>query len=227
MENKKTVIKLGYLSAIICAATFIGYIICFIGVISTSEIYMWTNFENYLEYINENNQLFKHIAQFLMMLFGISFLILILSISEISKESKKIFSKISAAFAIIFTTLVSIHYFIQISSVRLQLLNNETDGLIQFIQGNPISASSSINMLGWTLFLGLSCFFIIPIFKKEKIIRIAFLVNGISCITGGIGFIFQIDIITFLCMNLIMGVAVIVLSIGLIKYFNKLKKQTK
>ena len=227
MENKKIVLKLGYLSAILCAATFIGYIICFIGILSTSEMYMWTDFENYLEYVNENPQLFKHIAQLLMMLFVVSYLILTVTLNELVDANNKIFSKLSVSFAIIFAALVSIHYFIQISSVRIQLLNKETEGLLQFIQGNPISASSSINMLGWTLFFGLSSLFIFPVFKsgrKEKIIRAAFLTNGISCLAGGIGFIFQIDIITLICMNLIMGAAVMAFSIGLIGYFKRCNK---
>ncbi|MFC2137140.1 hypothetical protein ACFLTE_03090 [Bacteroidota bacterium] len=222
MNNNQSTLKLGFWSAIISLSTFIAYVICFAGILSTSEVFLWSNYENYLEYINENNQLFKHLAQFCMLIFGISYLIIIASLVELAENGKRILANLSLYFAIIFVAFISLHYFIQISTVRLQLSNGDTEGLLQFIQGNPISASSSINMLGWTIFFGLSCLFIVPIFEKEKLIRIAFLVNGISCLTGGVSFIFQIDIITLICMNMVMGVAVILFSIGLIKYFKNI-----
>ncbi len=46
-----------------------------------------------------------------------------------------------------FFVLIGINYFIQISAVRLQIKAGQTNGLGQFIQANPVSVFSAINML--------------------------------------------------------------------------------
>ncbi len=77
---------------------------------------------------------------------------------------------------------------------------NHFSGLEHFIQSNPTSFLSSVNMLGWTLFLGLSTFFLYAgLFKQSGIkgIRLGLLVNAVSCLFGGTGYLFQIDLLTF------------------------------
>lgn len=64
-------------------------------------------------------------------------------------------------------------------------------------QWNPTSALYSINLLGWTLFLGLSSFFLSNIFSNEKrgkVIRWLFILNGIICVLGTLAVIFEIMI---------------------------------
>ena len=103
-------------------------------------------------------------------------------------------------------------------------MKEQTEGIEHFLQANPISIMSAVNMLGWTLFLGLSSFFIAPVFSRDKlqrVLKITFIINGISCILSGIGYVFQIDIITFLFMNLGMGGAVTVMSITASIFFKK------
>jgi hypothetical protein len=54
-----------------------------------------------------------------------------------------------------FCVCVSVAYFVQITSTRLQIQAGNMDGLIQFTQSYNISAINGINMLGWTVFYGL------------------------------------------------------------------------
>jgi len=104
------------------------------------------------------------------------------------------------------------------------MLHGHTEGLEHFIQLNPDSVIVAINMLGWTVFFGLSSLFIVPIFssgKLEKVIKFSFLVNGIICILGAIGYVFEITILNILFFY-VMGAAVIVIAISSSIWFKRL-----
>ena len=86
---------------------------------------------------------------------------------------------------------------------------------------------TSIAMLGWTLFLGLSSFFIFSIFKGDglqKILIFAFIFNGVCCILAGVGYILQIDLLTFLFINIGAGGALMIISVSSTNLFRKLQK---
>lgn len=229
MDKKDNLyIKFGYWSALICIVTFVLFTICYIAILMINPLYIWTNITDYASYTQQTNQMWKYLAQFSMMVFGISYLVLLSSIFEYASENKKILARVSLYFGIIFTMLISIHYFVQLSTVRVNILRGNLEGLQHFLQSNPTSAISSINMLGWTLFLGLSSLFIAPVFTKEKLERIimySFLANGIICIIGGIAYIFDLVVLVFLCMNIGMGIAVLIASIALFTLFRRLEKR--
>ena len=110
------------------------------------------------------------------------------------------------------------------------IAENEYSGLEHFLQSNPISFLSSVNVLGWTLFLGLSTLFMYLGFiytSGAKGIRIGLLISAISGIFGGIGYLFQIDILTFVCLNLGIGLAFFTITISSIRFINRLKRQQK
>ena len=93
---------------------------------------------------------------------------------------------------------------------------------------NPGAAILAVNMLGWTLFFGLSSLFAGVVFsgsRLEKVIRYAFLLNGIFCLLGGIGFLFEITALVFLTINLGMGASVLVITIALTFLFRRLDRQ--
>lgn len=216
--------KLGFWSTVVCLVTFIIWIVCFIGILAVNPLFIWTNLSDFVAYTKENNQLFKHLAELAMLIFGIAFLVLLSSIKEYAPDNKKILANISVYFGIIFSGLISINYFVQLSAVRISLLRGEITGLEQFIQSNPISGMAAINILGWSIFFGFSSIFIAPIFsgnKLEKIISYSFGANGVICILGGIGYIFNIVILVFLCMNLGMGLASLTALISLIIWFKR------
>jgi hypothetical protein len=174
-----------------------------------------------------HNQAFKYVAQIMMLCFVILFVILLNSIHDYAQDDKRILARISLSFAIIFAALTGMHYFVQISIVRLNLAHGQLQGLEQFIQGNPTSAMAGINMLGWTVFFGLSSLFIAPVFsggRLERLIRYSFLANGIIVLLGGFGYVFDITILVFVLMNLGMGAAVTLFTVALAVLFRRLTK---
>ncbi|MDD3705708.1 MAG: hypothetical protein PHC45_06585 [Clostridiaceae bacterium] len=225
--NKKA-LNVGYWSAVIAVIAFAAYTICFIAILLVNPVFIWTNFETYVKAVQTTNQTFKHIAMLLMILYGACFVIQLCSIEEITELSKKYYAKIAELFGIGFFALIGINYFIQISVVRMQIKSGQTNGLEQFIQANPISGIAAINMLGWTIFFGLSCIFVAWAFgntKIERIIKYAFLSNGIMMLTSAIGYLFDIVIIVFLFMNIGMGVTILTATIYLSKLFRNIQDQ--
>jgi hypothetical protein len=224
IEDFNLAYNIGYWSALVCASSFIIFTICYISILSVNPVFIWTNVTDFAAYTHKNTQLFKYIAQFMMIIFGVSYTILLGSIFEYTQERKKILARLSIYFGIIFAMLISIHYFIQLSTVRINIFKGNLQGLEQFIQSNPSSAISAINMLGWSLFLGLSSLFIAPVFSNsrlERIIHYAFIANGVICITGVTGYIYDITVLVFLSMNFGMGAALLVATISLSILFKR------
>ncbi len=224
---KKISIKLGYWTSLICIATFIIWTICFVAIFKVNPIFKWTNLADFITYTSNYNQSFKYLAQFAMLLFAPAFLIMLHSINDYASGDKKILGRISISFATIFTTCIGIHYFVQISSVRLSIAKGQIAGLEQFIQVNPTSGIAGINLVGWTLFFSLSCLFIAPIFtgsRLNKVIKYALIANGIICVLGGIGYVFDNIALIFLTLNLGIGAATLTATIALFVFFGRLQK---
>jgi hypothetical protein len=224
----QTTLKLGYWSAALSAATFIIFSLCFVAIIIVNPLFIWTDYPAYVAYTRENNQFFKDLAQFMMLAFGPLFLILLNSIHDYAARDKKVLSRLAIIFGTLFTAMIGLHYFVQVSIVRQNLAQGHPQGLEQFVQANPDSFISAVNMLGWTLFFGLSCFFLAPVFsggRLEKTIRYAFLANGLFMILGGVSYILEIVILVFLFMNFGLGAAVLVATISLAILFRRLGKE--
>ncbi len=227
---KSISIKLGYWTSLICIATFVIWTICFVAIFKVNPVFQWTNLADYIDYTNNYNQSLKYLAQFTMLLFAPAFLIMLHSINDYASEDKKILSRISVSFATIFAACIGIHYFVQISSVRLSIAKGQIAGLEQFIQGNPTSGIAGINLVGWTLFFGLSCLFIAPIFtgsRLNKVIKYAFISNGIICVLGGIGYVLDNIVLIFLTLNFGMGAATLTATIALLVFFRRLSFKVK
>ena len=214
-------------SARICFLSFIIWIISFVGIAFTSPLFVWSDLNQYLIFYSSHSQFFAYFAKIWMILFSLSFLVLILVWQEFSSQNSKILSKIGGAFALLFAICSSFHYFIQISSVRFALNNGKISGLEHFLQANPTSFSSSVNMLGWGVFLGLSSLFLFfesKLNQRSKGITFGFLIVSMSCLLGCISFLVQINMLTFLFINLGLGGGMILLSFCTIRQFKSLKK---
>lgn len=222
-------IKLGYWSALLSAITFIVFTVCFVAILLVSPLFLWTDLADYAVYTNENPQIFKYVAQFMMLLFCPLFVVLLNSIYAYTTDDKKILAQISVGFGLGFAVLVSINYFVQLSVVQQNVAKGNLVGIEQFLQANPASAITAVNMLGWTLFLGLASLFAAPVFsggRLEKSIRAAFVANGIFCLLAGIGFILGSTVVVFVTINFGMGAAVTVATILLAVLFRKLAEPT-
>ncbi len=226
----KNTYKIAYWSSLLLVVVFAAWIICFTGIAMSAPLFRWTNLTDYLAYEKANSQLLAYIAKFFMLLFGPLFLVFISSFYDYAKEEHRFYLSMSRLFALGFAVLSSIGYFVQLSAVRLNILHGQTTGLENFLQANPNSIMTAITMLGWTLFLGLSSFFIIPIFKEKgaaRVIKYAFLANGISCMLAGVGYVFQIDVLTFFFVNIGEGGSMMTAAIASFLLFRRVKKNHK
>ena len=224
----QTSIKLGFWSAILCAALFIVFTFCFVGIVLTSPLFLWETYQGYVDYVNDNNQFLAHLARLSMVLFGPLFVILLNAIHEHTLNNKQILTRISIAFGLGFAILSGLFYFMQITAVRLNLLHGQPEELLQFVQANPYGALLSVNMLGVTLYLGLASLFAAFVFgngRLEKVIKIALLLNGIFCLTGGVAYAFELTTLLFITINLGMGMAVLVATISLTVWFQRLSRE--
>lgn len=219
--------KTGYIAAVTLAVSFAAWIVCFTGIALTSPLFRWTNLADYIAFINSNSQIFKNTAMIFMLITGPAYVLLINGFYNIVSEKNRALVRISLSFALAFAVLSCLNYFVQLSAVRLNIEHGQTEGLEMFIQANPNSVITAANMLGWTLFLGLSSLFIFPVFqntKLQRIIKIAFIVNGISCLLAGTGYVLQIDIVTFVFVNLGTGGALMIISVCSAVLFRKIIK---
>ena len=217
-------LKLGYWSALISAATFIIFTISFIGVFATAPLFIWTDLADYVAYTQANSTFFPTLARLSMLAFAPTFVVLLTCLHEIALDDKRILMRLSVHFGLLFAGLTSLHYFVQVTAVRLSLQTNQLAGLEQIVQANPISAISAINMLGFTLFLGLSCLFAAFAFgngKWERVLRYAFLLNSIFTLAGGVGYILQINLLIFFTLNFGLGGALLAVFVAAMKLFKR------
>jgi hypothetical protein len=109
-------------------------------------------------------------------LLTLSFLVVMACIHSYSSEERKVFSLVGLSFAIIYATLISVNYFIQLTFVR-----QTTFDVSIFDMNNSQSMMWVIEVLGY-FFMGLSTLFAAPVFgsgKVENLARWLFVTNGI------------------------------------------------
>jgi hypothetical protein len=220
--------KIGFWSSLTLLLTFIIWIVCFTCIAATSPLFIWTDLNHYIDFFRSNNQFFQNIAKFAMLIFGPVYVMLINSFHDRSSAERKTLSRLGLLFGLVFATLSCIHYFVQLSSVRINLEKGIISGMEHFVQANPLSIMTSIDMLGWTLFLGLSSLFTALSINDNtlltKWIRGAYYLNTISCFIAFIGYLLQIDLLTFIGVNIGIGGAMIIVSGASLKLFNMTNK---
>jgi hypothetical protein len=170
------------------------------GVTSSASIYLVSNISGF-------------IVTFL-------FLIVIICIYYSTSDEKKILGHIGLSFGIIYATMISMNYFIQLTFVRFDAFNIEI-----FSMKNPQSMMMTIEILGY-FFMGLSTLFIAPIFQSgrlEKSIRWLFVFNGILGIGGAIGFALNLDW-RVLIGGLLVWTIVMPVTTALLAYWFKTEK---
>ncbi|MDP4119972.1 MAG: hypothetical protein Q8876_02830 [Bacillota bacterium] len=223
---KNNIRKLGFWSSAISFIISIAYIICFVCNYSGNSSFTWTNSVDFINYANTHSEIFKYIAMALMPILSFCFLIQLECLRETVDSEKHFFVSTATHFAIGFSVLVGINYFVQISAIRLQVASNKAEAVSQFVQANPISFISAVNMLGWTVFFGIACIFASLAMKnerKERSIKYSFLINGIMMLTSSIAYTFNITIILAIFMFIGLGAALIIESISLCLYFSRIQ----
>ena len=207
----RLVLRLGMWSAFLIAADFILYTVCFVAILMSPPIFKWTTLTDYVTYTATHPSFFKDAAMYLMLIFGPLFVVLLSALHEYARDEQKILTRISTAFGLAFAVLVGINYFVQLSVVRQSVLHGQLTGLEQVVQANPMSAMTGLNMLGWSLFLGLASLFAAPILaggRLEKAIKVTLIINGLCCLLGGLSYIYEFSLGVFLFITFGMGGAV-------------------
>jgi hypothetical protein len=211
-------LQLGRWSAFLIAGDFILYTVCFVAILMSPPVFTWTNLADYAAYASTHSQFFKEAAMYLMLIFGPLFVVLLAALHEYARNEQKILTRIALGFGLAFAVLIGINYFVQLSTVRQNVLHGQLTGLEQFVQSNPASAITGLNMLGWSLFLGLASLFVAPIFnggRLEKTIKWALIINGLCCLLGGLSYIYEFSLGVFLFITIGMGGAVTVATIAI------------
>ena len=220
-------VGLGFWASLIAALSLIVFTACFTIIVLTQDAVAWTNTTTYLEEISNHNPIFKYLAQAAMLVFGLSYLMILHSINAMVFTGRKIYSRLGISFGILFVLLISINYFLQLTYVRFGIQSGTEEGLAQWIMFNPNSVSLSLAMLGWTFMFGLSSFFTAFVFQArgiDRTIRNLFLLNGIFCFIGGIGFLAQNIFLINLGVNVGMGGIMTLLTIVLTFYYYQERK---
>lgn len=224
---ERLAIQLGFWSALGIAALFVVYTICFVGILVTAPLFLWTNLDAYVAYTQAHGTFFQHLAELAMLLFGPLYVALINSIHDAARAEHKSLTRLALGFALIFAALSSVNYFVQLGSVRQNVERGQLEGILQFLQANPASAITAVNVLGWSIFMGLSSLLVTPVFsggRLQTIVRVSFLANGACCLLGAVGYVLGIAVLVFLTLTLGMGGAVLAASISTGVWFRRMQQ---
>ncbi len=111
---------------------------------------------------------------------GVSFTVLMVSVHYYARADRKIWSHIALLFATIYTTLISINYYVQLTLVVPHLLRGEVES-VRLLLFTPFdSFLYSVDVLGYS-FMSLSTLFAAFVFteKEERKARWFMIANGL------------------------------------------------
>jgi len=155
------------------------------------------------------------------------FVILMLSIYRYAPEDKKVLGQLAFSFSLVCASILSLHYYIQLTVVQQGILNNQTAGLWQFAAPNPYSFFWTFAALGYG-FMGIALLFAAPLFseKSDRAIMWLFLANGVvglAFLVGNALGAFMVNILASFVWGVLFPIAAVLLT----KKFSKLGKLAK
>jgi hypothetical protein len=103
---------------------------------------------------------------------GSSFLILTVSIHQLSSPNRKIFSHAAVAFATMYAALISINYYVQLTWVAPRLADGRIAGMEQFLFVPFDSFLYAVDILGYG-FMSVATLFAAMVFNGKGIERVA------------------------------------------------------
>ena len=219
--------RTGILAAWICLASIVVWFFSFGMIAASGPLFQWTDASSYYQYVKEYPSIVPDLAKGFMIIFSLAFWVMHLSFTESMQPANRFYSKLGIAFLSLFALLSAMHYFIQISTVRIHIARDTTAGLDQFLQANPSSASLAITMLGWTVMLGLgSLFFGLSLERKgrQSVLRLFHFLNAGFALLALIGFLLPNDPLTFLAINVGVGGCITLIPILVLLYFLRMRK---
>ena len=112
---------------------------------------------------------------------GSSFLVLIVSIHQLSSPDRKVWSNAAVAFATAYAVLISINYFVQLTWVMPRLAAGQTQGIEPFLFTPFDSFLYSVDILGYS-FMSVATLFTAKVFTGkgiERVARVFLIANGL------------------------------------------------
>ena len=216
--------RLGFWSALLAAIAWLVFTVCFVVIPVVNPSFTWTTLDSFLAHARAHDQTLVYVAQACMLLWGPIWVVVLSALQDYAAPARKGLARAALVLGIGFAILTGINYFTQITAVRFNIARGTTAGLEQFLQHKPDSIMAAINMLGWTLYFGLSSLLAAPIFTAgglARAIRIALIANGVCCLLAGVGFVFDNIVLVFLTINLGMGGAVLCATVLLCVFFRR------
>ena len=180
--TQKTAITLGFWSAIFASVLTILFVLTAIATSLMFPMKAWNGIQIYAESFN-----FLDMASFIPAFFlAPTMIVLIACINAIAPASKKIFSQIGLAFAIVYAAIIPTNYYLQLFVVRLNLQSGTLEGLSILAQPNLHSIFFALETLGYG-FLSLATILISFVFTSGKLeiwMRSLFIISGAVGIFG-------------------------------------------
>ena len=204
--------KLGFWSAVLIAFLVI---LIDIGMIVSTLLFPMTSLTSVEAYASSFSdiQMLPFIPSLIL---GPMFAIMMLCIHHTAPQEKKVFSQLGFPFAVICATVLSLHYYIQLSFVRQGVLSNELSGVWMFAAPNPHSFFWTFAALGYG-FMGLSLLSFIPVFNEanERVIKWLFATNGIigvAFLVGNALSVFVVDILVSFIWGVLFPITTLLLA---------------
>jgi hypothetical protein len=113
---------------------------------------------------------------------------------------KKLFSQVSLAMIVIFTTLTSINRYVGLTVVKQSLMSGNTSGLQWFLPYSWPSVMMAIEFLAWGFFFGLACLFLAPAFRTRSLGNTIFwflIATGLLSLSAAVGQVTGANAINF------------------------------
>ena len=112
---------------------------------------------------------------------GSSFLVLVVSIHQLSSPDRRIWSHAAVAFATAYAVLISINYFVQLTLVAPRLAGGRVEGIEPFLFIPFDSFLYSVDILGYS-FMSVATLFAAGVFTGrglERVVRVFLIANGL------------------------------------------------
>jgi hypothetical protein len=134
------------------------------------------------------------VVQISALIAGIMIPVIFLALHEVTSPEKKILTRIASTFTIMMAVTSSWGYYIQLASVHQTIISaGDLEGLSQFVEANVSSPGMATLQLAWAIFYGIATLVVVPVFdstRSDKLIKVAFLFNGVIGIIVGIAYVF-------------------------------------
>src|SRR6185503_11228873 len=112
---------------------------------------------------------------------GSAFLLVAVSIHQLSPPERRVWSQAALAFATVYTVLISINYFVQLTWVAPRLARGQTAGIEAFLFTPFDSFLYAVDILGYS-FMSVATLFAARVFRGdgiERTVRLFLTANGL------------------------------------------------